>query len=140
MGVDVEVAQQQLAETLATIKKYQHFVFFYAVVTLMEFFAWPPLTSRIDDPGANAPDVENLSGFAKFYASWDYITMLSIWWWITAGVSILIIVGIFSGDQGSGKLVSFHRLTQYIFLAMNAFFLVGSGFGIPPFGDFIEKG
>jgi len=143
-GVDPEVAQRQLDETLQVVKKYQHFVLFFCVLTFMELLAWPALTHRIPDPGQGTVlfvDTSSMSAWEKFFLhDCDYIDMLNILWWITVIIGLICMIGALAGDQGSGSCMTWHRATQYIYIAVNIYFLIGSAFDLHPFKGFIQKG
>merc|ERR1711964_971599 len=77
-GVDPEVAQQKLAETLETIKRYQHAMGFFFGVLIMEFLAWPLLSIDVVDVGGNEPD--KTWSFTLFGALINYKTGLTVCW------------------------------------------------------------
>merc|ERR1711964_408772 len=138
-GIDPEEAQKYLEKTLKTIKKYQHYVFFFIVALIMELFVSPPLSHRIKDSGNNPLNNENLTGFAWFYSICDYINMLTIWWVITLVMALIILVRTCMGNQ-SERLLRFYRFQQYVFLAFNVYFIIASGLNLEPFKTMIEKG
>merc|ERR1712098_54506 len=140
-GIDPDAAQEQLQKTVKTIRRYQHYVFFFLAIVILVFLAWPPLGRRVKDSGNNTVDNSNLSGFAKFYAACDYIMMVNIWWWICATVALLVVAGTCTGKHWKGaKLLKFYRFIQWVFLGFNLFFIIASGFKIEPFNTMVEKG
>jgi len=139
-GVNPEVAQRKLDQTLRVIKKYQHFVLFYVVLTAMEFLAWPALCHRITDPGSNPVDLSNKTAWQILVQEFDYIEILNLLWWFSVLFGLFCLLGALAGEQGSGICVKIHRAFQYIFIAFNVYFLIGSGLKLPPFDNFILKG
>jgi len=140
-GVNPEVAQRKLDETLRVIKKYQHFVLFFCVLTAMELLAWPALTHKIVDPGNNPVDTSAMNKWEKFFLhTCDYMFWLNALWWFTIFAGFVCILRAMAGDQGDVTCISIHRFFQYIYIAFNIYFLIGSGFDLQPFRGFIQKG
>merc|ERR1711964_510975 len=58
--------------------------------------------------------------------------MLSWWWYLTLAIALIIMIGTCIGNQ-SERILRFYRFQQCIFLLMNCYFLVASGFSLEPF-------
>merc|ERR1711964_706807 len=137
-GVDPEIAQRKLAETMKAVKRYQHAVAFFFSILVMEFIAWPLLSIDVIDLGGNEPDT---SYSFKFLGQMiNYKSILTFFWIFSIFLTLILMMGVCFGDQGEGCCLRFHRKVQYAFLAFNFYFFLTSWFKWLPFGGLIADG